>query len=211
MRDHRKVFNLYKTIQAIHYLASRFNGQSPYMKILKLLYFADRYHLRNYGITITGDEYKAMKYGSLGSQTANVVKENEAYFLNLEQDDLEYARRYLELDGYDVRAKNACEYEEIAPSEREALDFVLTRFGEFSQFELADITHDYPEWKKLSESIQSGEVKVVDEDMVDFFSDPDLSESPFISKFLGGIDPFADDPEVVKEIRDFIVAAKSDP
>ncbi|GAI80273.1 unnamed protein product, partial [marine sediment metagenome] len=40
-------------------------------------------------------------------------------------------------------------YDELSKSDKDALDFAVEHFGSFDQFQLAEITHDYPEWKKF--------------------------------------------------------------
>ena len=140
----KRFFDFYKTIQAVHYLISRL-GKTHFMVLIKLMFLADRYHLRHYSILITADDYKGMKVGPVGSATKDVLKEDEFFFSNLLSEDKRYFRRYLVSKNNFVQAKHKPEYDELSQSEREALDFVITNFGRFKQFQLADISHDYPE------------------------------------------------------------------
>jgi hypothetical protein len=47
------------------------------MKAYKLLWLADRYHLRQYGRTITGDTYFALPLGLIPSDAKNILEKKE--------------------------------------------------------------------------------------------------------------------------------------
>lgn len=53
-------------IEAIYYILSKL-GKMDKLKLLKLVYLADKYHLIYYGRTITNDDYYAMKHGPIAS------------------------------------------------------------------------------------------------------------------------------------------------
>ena len=67
-------FDFKKATQALNYLAMNFGGKINKMQAIKLIYFADRYHLRKYGRPVTNDEYVAMGYGSVGSKKKTLLK-----------------------------------------------------------------------------------------------------------------------------------------
>lgn len=52
-------------------------GQADYHKIFKILYFAERQHLKNYGQPLTGDSYQAMPYGPVPSFLYDIFKASE--------------------------------------------------------------------------------------------------------------------------------------
>lgn len=53
-------FDYRKTTQALNFFAVKNGGHINKMRSIKLIYFADRFHLRKYGRPITNDEYFAM-------------------------------------------------------------------------------------------------------------------------------------------------------
>src|SRR5262249_47985983 len=59
-------FDLVKAVQVIAYLASRLGGVEK-VKLLKLLYIADREHFLKHGYPITGDRQFAMPWGPVPS------------------------------------------------------------------------------------------------------------------------------------------------
>lgn len=64
-----------KTIQAASVLLEGTEGRSmSYLRLLKLLYLADREMLRRTGLPITCDRVVAMKHGPVLSETYNLIK-----------------------------------------------------------------------------------------------------------------------------------------
>src|SRR5207244_13054003 len=69
-----------KSTQALNYFARLSARGAPQplnkMKALKLLFFADRYHLRKYGRPVTDCAYFAMKNGPVASAAKNIAEES---------------------------------------------------------------------------------------------------------------------------------------
>jgi len=60
-------FSHRKATEALNFFAIKAGGRINKMKALKLVFFADRYHFRQYGRPVTNDEYIAMEYGPVPS------------------------------------------------------------------------------------------------------------------------------------------------
>lgn len=60
-----------KSIESIIYIANRINDL---FHIAKILYYADKFHLGNYGRQITGDYYRAMSEGPVPSGAYDLIK-----------------------------------------------------------------------------------------------------------------------------------------
>lgn len=180
-------FNLEKTIQAIAYLTQ--NRQENYMKLIKLLYFGERYHLRNYGDLIIYDNYTALKFGPIQTKTKDVITQNEFYYNNvLEEDTKTQLLNVIEKNNYEVAIKDN-NTDLLSESEKESLDFSLERFGGFDQFVLADISHDYPEWKKFEDIFANNPTTSEQMSIIDFFDNPGQDNCKYILEHLKN-DPF---------------------
>ena len=59
-------------IESLCYLLVKLK-KADKIHLIKLMYLADKYHLMNYGRTITGDEYFAFPKGPGGSKTMDVL------------------------------------------------------------------------------------------------------------------------------------------
>lgn len=174
-----------KSVQAINYLARKKDGQINKMKAIKLIYFADRYHLRKYGRPVIGDQYWAMKLGPVASFTKNVADFNDT----LDKDYLRYTKSFLSHTKGDEKIRNIISKQKVdlkvfSQTDIEALETAYKEFGDKDQFELADVSHTYPEWFKYKKQIISEGKKRVKMNYADFFLNPkDNSSSIFnISK-----------------------------
>lgn len=167
-----------KSTQAINYFARKKEGKINKMKAVKLIYFADRYHLRKYGRPVVGDTYWAMKLGPVVSNVLSTANFDEG---KLDRESLGYARSFLGHPAGDeklltVVSKKDVDLNVFSKSDIEALEFAYNEFGDKDQFELADISHSYPEWAKHKAEIEGGK-KRVKMDYLDFFLDPKNSKS----------------------------------
>jgi len=153
-----------KTIQALNYIAEKEGGKVNYMKALKLLYFADRLHLREYGRLITDDCLIAMKNGTLGSQARDIVTKNE----HLPHIVYQYVEDKLVKDGYDISAIHP-EINELSKTDIKCVDIILEILGSKDQYQLAELTHDLPEWKRYEYVIESGDSHVEKLNISDLF------------------------------------------
>ena len=82
--DYRKI------VQSLSYLAGKSGGGLNRLHAFKMLFLADRDHLRRCGCLITGDSYVAMKYGPLPVAAERLVKAKRAPVA-----EREYADKYL--------------------------------------------------------------------------------------------------------------------
>lgn len=144
-------YSYQKAAQCLNFLALKSGGRINKMKAIKLIWLADRYHLRKYGRPITKDEYFAMDYGPVNSG----VKELAEMSSFLSQDEIDYASKYIApLGRYNVESVEPVEGDVFSESDMEALTFVWEKFGQFDEFELRDISHKYPEWKRFEEALK---------------------------------------------------------
>ena len=68
------VFDEKKATDAAAYLLSLNNNRLPYMKLMKLLYIADRVSLSEYHYSITTDSYYSMKFGPVVSGIYDCIR-----------------------------------------------------------------------------------------------------------------------------------------
>ena len=162
--DHRKV------TQIINFFASQAGGKINKMKALKLIFLADRYHLRKYGRLVSDDYYVAMKYGPVPS-TAMDIAELDEYLNDTYRG---YAKQYIKaLDtGRRVESINSVDSDYFSESDVEALSFAWDNFKHVQKWSLSDFTHFYPEWKKHEDALRSGSNREY-MNLEDFFEDPD--------------------------------------
>lgn len=145
-------------IESLCYLLSKL-GQADKIQLVKLMYLADKYHLMNYGRTISDDYFYAFPHGPGGSDTLNVL-EFDGYVLGKY---LPMAKTLLKKgEGFEYLPAKKCKPDSLpmlSESDIEALDFVADHFGTMDKWELVDYTHELPEWKRYEALLLSGKTK----------------------------------------------------
>lgn len=151
MNDTRKI------IQALTYLA----GKEPdmvmdKMKAFKLLWLADRYHLRQTGRTITGDAYYAMPYGIVPSDAKCILDNAKTKLRNPKG----YKEKYIANKGtQEYMALTDADLQVFSDSDQDALDKVYEAFGAMDAMQLSDLSHHFPEWTFYREMLNDKEQK----------------------------------------------------
>lgn len=161
-------FDYKKATQALNHLALKRHGKINKLKALKLIHLADRYHLRKYGRLVTNDIYFAMNYGPVPSGVKDIAEGSE--FLG--DKEQEYSSQYITvIDQYTLESVNPVDGSVFSDSDIEALDFAWEKFGHLNQFNLAKLTHKYPEWKRHKEALKvDSRIQIF---LEDFLKDPE--------------------------------------
>ena len=146
-----------KIIQALTYLASKEEDKvMDNMKAYKLLWLADRYHLRQTGKTITGDAYYAMPYGIVPSDTKCVLENAKTKLRNPKG----YKEQFIANKGpHEFMALTDADLQVFSDSDQEALDKVYEQFGGMDGMELSELSHQFPEWTFYSDLLNDREQK----------------------------------------------------
>jgi len=148
-----KGFNYKKAVQALNYFAVESGGTLNKMKALKLIWLADRYHLRHYGRTITGDVYFALPHGPVASTTRDIMEKN----VGLSDDELNYSEQFLKsTGGYDFGSNSDPNQKVFSKTDIDVLKIIFETYNKFNHFQLSDISHNFPEWRKYEASFKSG-------------------------------------------------------
>jgi len=148
------MFEAYSVVEALYYILKKI-GKADKIKLTKLIYLADKYHLMKYGRTITGDKYYAMPQGPVGSLALDVLNK-EGY--SLTEEEINYSEKLIKsIDKYNYKAgeKDKVELKYLSDSDIEVLDKICAKFGWWSSWDLKEYTHKYPEWAKNEELLKS--------------------------------------------------------
>ncbi len=134
------VFDEQKAAQAAAYLLRRHGEPMPYVKLIKLLYLADRRSLVETGYPITGDRLVSMPKGPVLSRILDLITWES-------RDEASPWRRHISLpSNYVVMAIGPHDEGRLSDYDREVLDAVFVEFGQMDKWDLVDLTHDLPEW-----------------------------------------------------------------
>ncbi len=142
-------FEFKKSTQALNYLAHLNHGSISKLRAMKLIFFADRFHLRKYGRFITNANYVAMKLGPVPSEVLNIADSNFDTVA-----EREYANTFISTSNTNIKTVNKVQTEVFSETDREALLYVWKKFGHCTR--LPDLTHRFPEWRKHEADFKSG-------------------------------------------------------
>jgi len=141
------MYNEQKAAQIAAWFLSQAGGRMPHLKLMKLMYLADREAMRQYGFPMTGARFVSMPHGPVLSNTLSHI--NDEAPSN-------------QLDGWDSWISDKEDHVvALVRDTSEALDLLSranlnvllatwTQFGRMSKYEIRDYTHNpenCPEWK----------------------------------------------------------------
>jgi len=136
-------FNDRKAAQVVAFFCEKEGGEIDVLKVVKLVYLADREAMASWGFPITNDKHVSMPHGPVNSLTYEMIGgggESEDW-QNLLSDRKDYRIAL-------ARALGEDDDDELSDAEIEAMNAVWDRFGSMSKYEVRDWTHDHcPEWE----------------------------------------------------------------
>lgn len=138
-------FNDKKTAQIAAFLLKLHGGAMNYMKLIKLMYLADREKLLAHGVPMTGDTMVAMRHGPVLSHVLD--------FINLGEDhqQSEWFKLIAPPSNYEVSLRPDVKGpvdDELSESEMDTLKTLHTKFGAMDKWKLVELLHEtLPEWK----------------------------------------------------------------
>jgi uncharacterized phage-associated protein len=132
-------FDEQKITEAATLLLELRGGCMHYIKLLKLLYIADRQALSEWGVPISNDNYVSMDNGPILSQTYNLIKDGGRFWS-------EYISAPFR--DYEVElSKPIPKKKKLSPAEEEMLRNVFKEYGHKNRWKIVDFMHTLPEWK----------------------------------------------------------------
>jgi len=114
------------------------------LKLMKLMYFAEREAIRCRNVGITGDRFYSMQNGPVLSQTLNLMADKEETGSGKEWNAHIHTPR-----RWHVRLARRVDIASVlSVREIEILDAVWSEHGGKNKWNLVDLAHAFPEWDK---------------------------------------------------------------
>jgi len=141
-------FNTRKAAQVAAFFCEKQGGDIPVLKLVKLIYLADRHFMSECGFPITNDQHVSMQHGPVNSITydligggvevgdwSDLISDREGHVVGLARD--------LTDDDKD----------ELSDAELDALEAVWNDFGSMTKYAIRDWTHkNCTEWEDTNGS-----------------------------------------------------------
>lgn len=122
------------------YILQHFKNGVDYIKLFKIMYFAQREYLATYGLTIAEDTFKARQLGPVPALTYKVVKMAENGEKPADLKDFISSICVNEEKRVYAKAKPDMDY--IADMEKEELDKTIAQYKDMDSKELSKLSHD---------------------------------------------------------------------
>ena len=160
-----------RATQAAARLLKLRGGTMAYMKLLKMLYPADRKALLEHGRPITYDRFVSMDHGPVLSQTYDLIVAEEA------PEGHSYWRQYIsEPSNYEVSLVKDAPNGALSRAQEGILESVFAEFGSMNRWKLVEFCHTLPEWVDpkgssipiaLSDVLRAGGLEIEDVEAVE--------------------------------------------
>jgi uncharacterized phage-associated protein len=134
-------FNEAKATQAAARLLALRGGRMKYLKLIKLLYIADRQALFLWGKPITTDRYVSMKEGPVVSNIYNLINSEP-----MPEGQSVWHKYIRNVANWDVQLVGDPANDELSKAEEDLLAEVFERHGHKNRWLLVKETHKFPEW-----------------------------------------------------------------
>jgi uncharacterized phage-associated protein len=146
------LFDEQRAAEAAAYLLWRAGGSLPVIKLMKLLYLAERLCLERYGEPLTGDNLCSLRYGPVLSTTLNLIS-------GIAKPVSNWKRWLADRKGHDVSLADISaihsseDFTHLAEVDLEVLEETWKANGHMNKWELVRYTHDeLPEWQDPGKS-----------------------------------------------------------
>jgi uncharacterized phage-associated protein len=137
-------FDEEKAVEVILYIANTVKI-ADFIHICKILYFADKEHLQEYGRFICGDDYIAMTNGPVPSGTYDILKAVRA------GKSVTYEAGFKVYNDFNIYPLRTANLDLLSESDVDVLNKSIARYGSMPFNELSDISHDAA-WHEADEN-----------------------------------------------------------
>ncbi len=141
-------FSEEKATAVATFFLSKAGGELEDLKLMKLMYLAEREAIRVRNVGITGDAFFSMKNGPILSKTLDRMTPRD------QVDVARVWREHIRLpDGWNLRISEPFEPSRVL-SKREItiIETIWKDFGDWTKWQLVDHTHDFFEWSDPGET-----------------------------------------------------------
>lgn len=180
------MFQKQKTIEATSFLLRTLDAEQegmPYIKLIKLLYLADREMLKTKRRTITGDDHWALPYGPVLETTLDMIKKGEEDWQGHFETDL---------DAKVITEVQSAEPSALSRADLKVLKEVAETFGHLPWQKLVELTHEFPEWQSKNVTKRAKRIYLWDIAKALGFSDEEAREIVEYNAELNDIRMFQD-------------------
>lgn len=172
MKTQRQIANIKAVIL---YILQSFPEGVDYIKLFKILYFAQRAFLTNYGRPLVEESFKAIKHGPVPTYTYKALQVADGKPL---EGNFEDFLSGILVEDKIVSSKEKPNLKLISVVAQKCLDETIIKYKNIGPYDLSEMSHDKA-WKKAKHRMQ-------DDPQKDFMSEIDIARAGHASKKMIG-------------------------
>ena len=138
------MFNDRKVAQMAAFLLWKSGTRMAHLKLMKLLYLADRGAMERYGVPISGDRIVAMPHGPVLTMTLNLMDGD------VESSPNGWDSLISDKENHELSLKHPVtrdDLDELSQADIDVLESVWAQFGHMDKWAIRNYTHNHcPEW-----------------------------------------------------------------
>lgn len=170
---------------ALLYILQSFPNGIDYIKLFKILYFAQQEHLVKYGKVIVEDSFKAVKHGPVPTYTYKALQIAEGKPLPGDFNDF---LSNIIVENKKVFAKAVPNMDYISVADKRSLDSSISKYKDSDPYDLSYLSHDSAwkeAWQRVQDDPQKNFITLIDiaraghasEDMIRYIREKQLIRS----------------------------------
>ena len=143
------IFDIRKAVAATGFLCELNGGSIDMLKVIKMLYIADRKALLEWHRPITGDSFWSLEHGPIVSRIYDLIRGQ------IGGPEMEIWRSFFnprEGDTVSIREDATVDTKPLSRREKDALQEAYDRIQPLSIGQVIDYVHKFPEWKDPGKS-----------------------------------------------------------
>lgn len=122
--------------------------RANYVRILKLLYLAERRCLRDRGRSLLGDRIVAMRHGPVMSEVYDLIRNRHHWSIH-------WNAHFL-ADDFDLVLESDSGNGRLSPFEIELIESIADQYAGHDQWELVELCHTLDEWRMNEPNTEGG-------------------------------------------------------
>ncbi|MDR1937658.1 MAG: SocA family protein [Tannerellaceae bacterium] len=134
------------------YILSKFPTGIDFIKLFKIMYFAQQEHLVKYGRGVMDDTFYALKHGPVPSFTYKAIQVNQGK-IKKSSSDLDEIVLSIVINNNKMSANTAADMDELSLSDVKCIDNAINKYKDADSYALSDLSHD-DAWKEAYKRAQ---------------------------------------------------------
>ena len=118
------------------------SGQISHLKLQKLLYYIQAFHLAYFDVKLFDDKFEAWVHGPVSRKVFGTLKNYSLLYNEL---------HYVQTEG-EIHPETVVK-EQLTAEQKELIDDIISEYGKLSGLELEQLTHAEPPWNEAREGL----------------------------------------------------------